>query len=266
MAKKEVDPEKEELKRLFLLEAKNKIKEIGQNIEKLKKKPDDKEIINSISKAAHSLEGNSLVLGKYEAGYFANKLSSIAETGNINLLLSLFDSLKKALEFRKEVTPKERAEQIRRTREILDKLKQAEEEKEKAEEEKEKLLNDYKERVKELNCLYGLSKLVEKPGITLNAIFRGTVYLLRLSFQYSNITHIRIIFKDKEYKTKNFRTSKWKLSSNIKFYGKKAGLIEIYYLENKPFSREEQNLITAIAERLGRISERMTSLEKLKNA
>ena len=34
------------------------------------------------------------------------------------------------------------------------------------------------ERIKELNCLYGISKLVEKPGITFDEIIQGAVDLI----------------------------------------------------------------------------------------
>ncbi len=46
------------------------------------------------------------------------------------------------------------------------------------EKEKEQLLHALGERVKELNCLYGLSKIVERSGITLEEIFQETVELI----------------------------------------------------------------------------------------
>ncbi|MBA4394767.1 MAG: hypothetical protein C0407_14550, partial [Desulfobacca sp.] len=52
------------------------------------------------------------------------------------------------------------------------------------EEEKESLLYTLGERIKELNCLYGLSSLMERPEITLDEIFQGMVDLLPSAWEY----------------------------------------------------------------------------------
>ena len=62
-----------------------------------------------------------------------------------------------------------------------------------------------RQRVKELNCLYGISHLVEKRGISLEEIIQGTVDLIPSGWQYPEITCARIIMGDQEFKTKNFR-------------------------------------------------------------
>ena len=41
-----------------------------------------------------------------------------------------------------------------------------------------------RERVKELNCLYGISNLVQTPGISLEEILQGTVELIPAAWQY----------------------------------------------------------------------------------
>ncbi len=125
-----------------------------------------------------------------------------------------------------------------------------------------KRTDDLKERVKELNCLWEISNLVERPDISLEAIIKGTVNLLPSSWQYPQITCARIILETKEYKTKNFKETTWKQASDIIAYKKPSGTVEVYYLEEKPqrdegpFLKEERNLINIIAERLGEIIER----------
>ena len=132
----------------------------------------------------------------------------------------------------------------------------------KFEKEREETLYHLGERVKELNCLYRLSKLVEKPGIPLNKILRGTVNLFPPAWQYPEITCARIVVNNEEYKTKNFKKTKALQSAKIKVFNKETGVIEICYLEEKPdmdegpFLKEERHLINIIAERLGRIIER----------
>ena len=71
------------------------------------------------------------------------------------------------------------------------------------------------ERVKELNCLYGISDLVEKPGISLNEILQGVVDLIPPSWRYPEIACSRIILQDKEVKSRNFQESVWKQAQNI---------------------------------------------------
>ncbi|MEE9152259.1 MAG: DUF835 domain-containing protein [Thermoplasmata archaeon] len=143
-------------------------------------------------------------------------------------------------------------------------------ERKEAEEALQKRTYDLGERVKELNCLYGISDLVEKPGISLDEIFQGTADLIPFSWQYPEVTCARIIFEGQEYKTKNFKKTRWKQPSNIRVYDNKSGAVEVYYLEKKsasdegPFLKEERSLINAIAERLGKITERKNAEEKLR--
>ena len=128
--------------------------------------------------------------------------------------------------------------------------------------------HDLDERVKELNCLYGISSLIEKPDISLYEIIQGVADLIPPSWRYPEIACSRIIFEDKEYKTGNFKETAWKQSSEIFATNKRMGVLEICYLEEKPeidegpFLKEERNLIGAITERLGRIIERMRMTEK----
>ncbi|MCP4149715.1 MAG: response regulator [bacterium] len=128
---------------------------------------------------------------------------------------------------------------------------------------------ELKERVKELNCLYGLSKIIEIPDISIEEIFAKTVNLIPPSWQYPAITCGGIFYKTKEYKTENFKKNKWKQSAKIIVSGKTEGTIEVYYLEEKPqihegpFLKEERALIDALAERLGKVTERKLAEKKL---
>ncbi len=118
------------------------------------------------------------------------------------------------------------------------------------------------ERVKELNCLYGVSKLLEKHNTSIEEILRQTVDLIPPAWQYSDIACCRIILDGKEYITNNFAETQWKQCSDIIVNGEPSGACEVYYLEEMPdiyegpFIKEERNLINVISERLGRIAER----------
>ena len=145
-------------------------------------------------------------------------------------------------------------------------------ERKQAEEALRERTRDLAERVKELNCLYGISNLVEKPDISLEEIFQGVVELISPSWQYPEITCSRIILEDKEYKTENFKETNLKQFQEIFVHGNMAGILEVCYLEEKieldegPFLKEERNLIIAIAERLGRIIEHKQVQEALRES
>jgi len=126
------------------------------------------------------------------------------------------------------------------------------------------------ERVKELDCLYGVSQAVAKADASLEEILNITVNLLPPSWQYPEIACARIIFDDKEFKTHNFKTTQWKQSADIKIKGGKGGTVEVYYLQEKPesaegpFLKEERELINGIARMLGEATERRRAEEKMR--
>jgi diguanylate cyclase (GGDEF)-like protein len=126
-----------------------------------------------------------------------------------------------------------------------------------------------KERAKELNCLYGISNLVQGPDISLEELLQGTVNLIPPSWQYPEIACARIVLGGQEYLTDNFRETAWRQTSDIIVNGERTGAVEVCYLEEKPesdegpFLTEERDLINAIAERLGRVSERRQAEEAL---
>jgi DNA-binding CsgD family transcriptional regulator len=141
-----------------------------------------------------------------------------------------------------------------------------------AEESLRKRTHDLGERVKELNCLYGISKIRERPDIAFEEMLQEIVDLIPPSWQYPEITCARIIIEGQEYKTKNFKETVWKQTSNIVVHGKRIGILEICYLEEKPesdegpFLKEERSLISAIAERLGRVTEHKQAEGALRKA
>lgn len=129
----------------------------------------------------------------------------------------------------------------------------------KVEEALQRQAHDLGERVKELNCLYGISALVEKEGTSLEEILEGTVNLIPPAWQYPKITCARITLQHQTFKTDNFKETIWKQTAGIIVHGRRVGTLKVCYLEERPesaegfFLKEEKRLINAIAERLGRI-------------
>jgi PAS domain S-box-containing protein len=132
--------------------------------------------------------------------------------------------------------------------------------------------HDLEERVKELNCLFAISRIIETAEFTLEEILDRVVDILPPAWQYPEVTCARLILNDLEYITEDFEKSPWSLSSDIRLFGDLAGTVEVFYREEMPqsdegpFLAEERGLIDAIAERLGRVAERKTMVEALRQS
>ncbi len=113
-------------------------------------------------------------------------------------------------------------------------------------------------RVKELNCLYGISHLIEKQGISMAEVFQGVVNIIPISMPYPEITAARMTLDGREFKTDNFRETRWKKITGIGVNGREVGVLEVCLLEERRdmnkvlFQRGQINLIENVAEQLGR--------------
>ena len=131
---------------------------------------------------------------------------------------------------------------------------------------------DLNQRVKELNCLYKISDIVEDPEISMDSILQESLEIIAQSWKYPKIAYVKIIWGDKEYTTENYYETDWYMSQNIIAYNQVLGTIQVGYLEERPedftgpFSEEESNLLRAIADQLGRIAERKLAEDELKEA
>ncbi len=131
-----------------------------------------------------------------------------------------------------------------------------------------KLSSDLKERVKELNCLLSISRLRDRPGLTISGTLQGIVDLIPPAWQYPDATCARIVLTEGEYRSEGFRETPWKLVRKIAVAGERVGDVEVYYLTEKPradegpFLQEEVHLLDAIGERLQRIIEQGMAEER----
>lgn len=118
------------------------------------------------------------------------------------------------------------------------------------------------ERVKELNCLFKLSNLIETPGISMEEVLGQGVRLITTGWQYPDITCARLVIDGREYQTGNYQDTEWRLSRDVVVCGHTLGKLDVCYLERRPeadegpFLKEERSLIEAVTERLRRVIER----------
>ncbi len=132
-----------------------------------------------------------------------------------------------------------------------------------------KLISALRERIKELNCLYGVAQLAEKHSSSIEELLRDLVNFLPHSWQYPELACCRIMFEGKTYKSRGFKLTKWRQSSRISMYSEPVGEVTIFYLEEcppadeGPFLREERILLDALAQRIGTIAMKISTELKL---
>jgi len=122
-----------------------------------------------------------------------------------------------------------------------------------------------RERIKELNCLYGISQLAERNLSSLDDLLKELVNFLPYSWQYPEMACARILFKGKTYTSDGFKVTDWRQSSRIYMYHEAVGECAIFYLEEcppsdeGPFLKEERALLDAVAEQIGTIATRISA-------
>jgi DNA-binding response OmpR family regulator len=168
-----------------------------------------------------------------------------------NLLLSTYET---AIQKNREL--EKAKDEFRKLNEHLEELVQ----------EKTAILN---ERVKELNCLYGISTITQSTDMPLEKTLQNVADFARQGWKYPEITCVRIIVDGRQFITADFRDTDWKLSNPIAVNGEPRGVVEVYYLEKRsqgdgePFLKEERELLNDIARQLGDYIERKRADERI---
>ncbi|MFA5331411.1 MAG: methyl-accepting chemotaxis protein [Methanoregula sp.] len=137
--------------------------------------------------------------------------------------------------------------------------------------EQEKLLHDYGERVKEQTLFYATAKLIQDDSKKWEQILDEIVVLIPPGWQYPEICAARISFEGVTVTTPNYRDTPWRQAQEFTIKGGKRGVVEVLYLEEKPFEaegpflKEERNLITSLAEMVKTYLDRKTSEQELED-
>ena len=188
------------------------------------------------------------------------------------ILVETKNLYKEKITIKKVITSKPRKDipdALRKAEKKIESLKESQKKHKKSQRDLEKLTYKLKERVKELNCLYTISSIVEKQGILLEEVLQETVDIIPDAWQYPDITCSRIVLGNREFRSARFTETPWKQSQRIIIHGEKTCFLEVFYCEEKPiedegpFLKEERRLINAIAERIGEIVERKRAEEAL---
>lgn len=126
--------------------------------------------------------------------------------------------------------------------------------------------HDLKERVKELSCLYNVSKELEVTR-TLDESFEKCLNHVKAGFQFPEKTIVVFEIGKKSFGMKDYSPDEIKMSltSDIYVDGKRYGVIKVLLKVNNGFLEEEQRMIDEIANKFAREieeSEKTINLEK----
>jgi len=109
------------------------------------------------------------------------------------------------------------------------------------------------ERVKELTCLYNLTKISENEKSSLEEMLQQIVELIPPAWQFPHHTASRICIDGRSFQTANFRDSIFRQASDIVTNNKNRGCVEVVFVGEKipacddPFLDEEQKLLNTIS-------------------
>jgi PAS domain S-box-containing protein len=129
-------------------------------------------------------------------------------------------------------------------------------ERKRSEAERNRLANLLSERNKELAAMYGVAHLVQLEEKPTPALLEEIAALLAPAWQYPDASAARVRLGEVEFKTPNFRPSRWSQRAEFTATDGRKGVVEVVYLAERPpaaegpFLTEERNLINGVAEGL----------------
>ena len=117
-----------------------------------------------------------------------------------------------------------------------------------------------RERVKELDCLYTVSRLRELHFPDMGRFLQGVVDCLPRSWQFPEHACARVVYENRVFLSERFAETRWRLGSDLLSDGKPVGVVEVFYRAvvpsatgGGPFLKEEYALIRGVAELVGSV-------------
>ena len=119
------------------------------------------------------------------------------------------------------------------------------------------IVDDLKERAKELNCLYEVQEILQSFDASIEEICNRIIKAIPPGWQYPDVCQACITLKNSKYQSDGFIESPWSQCTEIIVRDEVVGRICVSYVEERPiadeglFLKEERKLIDTIAEQFG---------------
>lgn len=124
------------------------------------------------------------------------------------------------------------------------------------------------ERVKELTCIYNITRIGAETHTSLGEMFTEIANIVPDGFLHPEHTCCRIVYGQEEFTSGDYRPCQHVLTERLLVNDQDAGFVEVGYLEDGglegqyPFLKEEQPLLMTISRELSKIAERKLFLEE----
>ncbi len=119
------------------------------------------------------------------------------------------------------------------------------------------IIESLQERAKELNCLYNVHELINRPEASIDEVCRSLLESIPSGYQYPTVCWARITLDNTVYEPPRALVTPWVQQAPVIVQGQTVGSLEVFYsrqmpkADEGPFLKEERRLIDTIAERLG---------------
>lgn len=122
---------------------------------------------------------------------------------------------------------------------------------------------DLDERTRELDFLYGMVKIIERPEGDLQEKIAGALQMLPQAWSNPELIHARLRVDQNTLITPGFRELPIKHVAQVKIRSKVIGHIEVFSTDRELLNVHKRNLIEEMTDRLGMLIERERALQEL---
>ena len=125
------------------------------------------------------------------------------------------------------------------------------------------------ERVKELDCLLDVTRLLAESDLTVPKLARRVAAVLPPGWQHPEITEARLEIEGESFATPGFAETPWCMQAVVPGADGPLGTLQVCYTEERPeafegpFLAEERELLEAVAQRVGEAVEHLWAEEAL---
>lgn len=110
------------------------------------------------------------------------------------------------------------------------------------------------ERVKELRCLYNITRILNENNLSIKEILKKMVVVIPWAFKFPEHTKVKISVWKYLEKSNDYKETDWKIEENVIIQKRRIGKISVVYQKKKPkeyigpFLKDEVNLLRSICE------------------
>jgi hypothetical protein len=129
------------------------------------------------------------------------------------------------------------------------------------------------ERVKELNCLYDISRFLSQTDAAFEQVMQAVVDMLPAGFTHAEIACAKMTIGAREFTSADFQDTAWRFACPVIAGGMRRGVIVICYRQKifleageELFPTEEKNLVGIIADMIGHFVIRWETAEALRQS